>query len=33
MVAKGHCRVIYGDGDQEEEAELDEFYDYRSRYI
>ncbi|GJQ91016.1 zinc finger protein [Tanacetum coccineum] len=31
MVAKGHCRVHYGDGDEEEEAELDEFYDYSSR--
>ncbi|PWA33461.1 zinc finger protein [Artemisia annua] len=33
MVAKGHCRVHYGDGDEEEEAELDEFYDYSSSYV
>lgn len=33
MVAKSHCRVHYGDGDDEEEAELDEFYDYSSSYV
>ncbi|GJY08601.1 cytoplasmic 60S subunit biogenesis factor REI1 homolog 1-like protein [Tanacetum coccineum] len=33
MVAKGHCRVHYGDGDEEEEAEFDEFYDYSSSYV
>ncbi|KAI7735480.1 hypothetical protein M8C21_017838, partial [Ambrosia artemisiifolia] len=32
MVAKSHCRVHYGDGD-EGEAELDEFYDYSSSYV
>ncbi|XP_059459797.1 cytoplasmic 60S subunit biogenesis factor REI1 homolog 1 [Corylus avellana] len=32
MVAKSHCRVHYGDGDDEEEAELEEFYDYSSSY-
>ncbi|XP_062164451.1 cytoplasmic 60S subunit biogenesis factor REI1 homolog 1 [Alnus glutinosa] len=32
MVAKSHCRVHYGDGDEEEEAELEEFYDYSSSY-
>lgn len=32
MEAKSHCRVHYGDGDEEEEAELEEFYDYSSRY-
>ncbi|KAG6643906.1 hypothetical protein CIPAW_08G019100 [Carya illinoinensis] len=33
MVAKSHCRVHYGDGDEEEEAELEEFYDYSSSYV
>ncbi|XP_071698343.1 cytoplasmic 60S subunit biogenesis factor REI1 homolog 1-like [Rutidosis leptorrhynchoides] len=32
MVAKGHCKVHYGDDDDEEEAELEEFYDYSSSY-
>lgn len=31
MDAKGHCKVHYGDGGDEEDAELDEFYDYSSR--
>ncbi|XWS26094.1 hypothetical protein CRYUN_Cryun26dG0001400 [Craigia yunnanensis] len=29
---KGHCKVHYGDGDEDGEAELEEFYDYGSRY-
>ncbi|XP_009800477.1 cytoplasmic 60S subunit biogenesis factor REI1 homolog 2 [Nicotiana tabacum] len=33
MEAKSHCRVHYGDGDEEEEAELEEFYDYSSSYV
>ncbi|XP_050216685.1 cytoplasmic 60S subunit biogenesis factor REI1 homolog 1 [Mercurialis annua] len=33
MAAKGHCKVHYGDGDEEEEAELEEFYDYSSSYV
>ncbi|CAI9275064.1 unnamed protein product [Lactuca saligna] len=34
MVAKNHCRVHYGDGDdEEEEAELEEFYDYSTSYV
>lgn len=33
MGAKSHCKVRYGDGDDEEEAELEEFYDYSSSYI
>ncbi|XVE71366.1 hypothetical protein DITRI_Ditri10aG0144600 [Diplodiscus trichospermus] len=33
MAAKGHCRVHYGDGDEDEEAELEEFYDYSSSYV
>lgn len=32
MVAKSHCKVHYGDGGDEEEAELEEFYDYSSRF-
>lgn len=33
MVAKSHCKVHYGDGDDDEEAELEEFYDYSSRFF
>ncbi|OIW03057.1 hypothetical protein TanjilG_19337 [Lupinus angustifolius] len=33
MVAKGHCKVHYGDDDDEEEVELEEFYDYSSSYV
>ncbi|KAJ7966061.1 cytoplasmic 60S subunit biogenesis factor REI1-like 1-like [Quillaja saponaria] len=33
MAAKSHCKVHYGDGDEEEEAELEEFYDYSSSYM
>ncbi|KAF3455967.1 hypothetical protein FNV43_RR00610 [Rhamnella rubrinervis] len=33
MAAKSHCKVHYGDGDEDEEAELEEFYDYSSSYV
>ncbi|CAD5319393.1 unnamed protein product [Arabidopsis thaliana] len=33
MDAKGHCKVHYGDGGDEEDAELEEFYDYSSSYV
>ncbi|KAI3987860.1 hypothetical protein MKX01_020974 [Papaver californicum] len=33
MVSKGHCKVRYGDGGEDEEAELEDFYDYSSSYI
>ncbi|KAL1315112.1 hypothetical protein HN51_041894 [Arachis hypogaea] len=33
MEAKSHCKVHYGDGDDEEEVELEEFYDYSSSYV
>ncbi|EOA26377.1 hypothetical protein CARUB_v10023355mg [Capsella rubella] len=33
MEAKGHCKVHYGDGGDEEDAELEEFYDYSSSYV
>ncbi|PHU01526.1 hypothetical protein BC332_31313 [Capsicum chinense] len=33
MEAKNHCRVHYGDGDDDEEAELEEFYDYSSSFV
>ncbi|XP_051137106.1 cytoplasmic 60S subunit biogenesis factor REI1 homolog 1 isoform X2 [Andrographis paniculata] len=33
MEAKSHCKVHYGDGTEEEEAELEEFYDYSSSYV
>ncbi|KAI3890097.1 hypothetical protein MKW92_012585 [Papaver armeniacum] len=33
MVSKSHCKVRYGDGGEDEEAELEDFYDYSSSYI
>ncbi|KAL9442760.1 hypothetical protein AB3S75_016183 [Citrus x aurantiifolia] len=33
MEAKRHCKIHFGDGDDEEEAELEEFYDYSSSYM
>ncbi|KAL6549701.1 Cytoplasmic 60S subunit biogenesis factor REI1 2 [Orobanche minor] len=33
MEAKSHCKVHYGDGSEDEEAELEEFYDYTSSYV
>lgn len=33
MEAKSHCKLHYGDGDDEEDAELEEFYDYSSRFL
>ncbi|XP_061364331.1 cytoplasmic 60S subunit biogenesis factor REI1 homolog 1 [Gastrolobium bilobum] len=33
MAAKGHCKVHFGDGDDDEEVELEEFYDYSSSYV
>ncbi|PIM99869.1 C2H2-type Zn-finger protein [Handroanthus impetiginosus] len=33
MEAKSHCKVHYGDGSEDEEAELEEFYDYSSSYV
>lgn len=33
MEAKSHCKLHYGDGDDEEDAELEEFYDYSSSYV
>ncbi|CAA3007192.1 cytoplasmic 60S subunit biogenesis factor REI1 homolog 1 [Olea europaea subsp. europaea] len=33
MEAKSHCKVHYGDGGEDEEAELEEFYDYSSSYV
>ncbi|KAL8063682.1 hypothetical protein ABFX02_01G042700 [Erythranthe guttata] len=32
MEAKSHCKVHYGDGSEDEEAELEDFYDYSSSY-
>lgn len=32
MDAKGHCKVHYGDGGDDEEGELEDFYDYSSRF-
>lgn len=32
MEAKSHCKLHYGDGDDDEDAELEEFYDYSSRF-
>ncbi|CAA2955226.1 cytoplasmic 60S subunit biogenesis factor REI1 homolog 1 [Olea europaea subsp. europaea] len=33
MEAKSHCKVHYGDGSEDEEAELEEFYYYSSSYV
>ncbi|CAH9120124.1 unnamed protein product [Cuscuta epithymum] len=33
MEAKSHCKVRYGDGGDDEDAELEEFYDYASSYV
>ncbi|KAF9616177.1 hypothetical protein IFM89_028953, partial [Coptis chinensis] len=33
MLAKSHCKVRYGDGGDDEEGELEEFYDYSSSYV
>ncbi|CAN6176981.1 unnamed protein product [Urochloa humidicola] len=32
MDAKGHCKLRYGDGD-DEDADLEDFYDYSSSYV
>ncbi|XP_066372770.1 cytoplasmic 60S subunit biogenesis factor REI1 homolog 1-like isoform X1 [Miscanthus floridulus] len=32
MHAKGHCKVRFGDGGDDEDADLEDFYDYSSRY-
>ncbi|KAL3613845.1 hypothetical protein CASFOL_041919 [Castilleja foliolosa] len=32
MEAKSHCKVHYGDGSEDEEVEIEEFYDYSSSY-
>jgi len=31
MHAKGHCKVRFGDGGDDEDADLEDFYDYSSR--
>ncbi|CAN6173399.1 unnamed protein product [Urochloa humidicola] len=33
MNAKGHCKLRYGDGGDDEDADLEDFYDYSSRYV
>uniref|UniRef100_A0A1D1YCW8 Zinc finger protein C550.15c n=1 Tax=Anthurium amnicola TaxID=1678845 RepID=A0A1D1YCW8_9ARAE len=33
MIAKGHCKVRYGNGGDDEEVELEEFYDYSSSFV
>ncbi|XVF89486.1 hypothetical protein PTKIN_Ptkin19aG0133800 [Pterospermum kingtungense] len=33
MAAKGHCKVHYGDVVDDEETELEEFYDYSRSYV
>ncbi|CAH2077369.1 unnamed protein product [Thlaspi arvense] len=33
MEAKSHCKLHYGDGDDDEDAELEDFYDYTSSYV
>nr|CAD1827442.1 unnamed protein product [Ananas comosus var. bracteatus] len=33
MAAKSHCKLRYGDGGDDEDADLEEFYDYSCSYI
>lgn len=33
MIAKGHCKLRYGDGGDDEEGDLEDFYDYSSSYM
>ncbi|KAK1317670.1 hypothetical protein QJS10_CPA05g02355 [Acorus calamus] len=33
IIAKGHCKVHYGDGGSDEEGELEDFYDYTNSYV
>jgi hypothetical protein len=33
MDAKGHCKLRYGDGGEDEDADLEDFYDYSSRFL
>uniref|UniRef100_A0A453SRS8 C2H2-type domain-containing protein n=1 Tax=Aegilops tauschii subsp. strangulata TaxID=200361 RepID=A0A453SRS8_AEGTS len=33
MDAKGHCKLRYGDGGEDEDADLEDFYDYSSSYV
>ncbi|XP_020592231.1 cytoplasmic 60S subunit biogenesis factor REI1 homolog 1-like [Phalaenopsis equestris] len=32
MIAKGHCKLRYGDGGDDEDGDLEDFYDYSSSY-
>lgn len=31
MIAKGHCKLRYGDGGDDDDGDLEDFYDYSSR--
>jgi hypothetical protein len=33
MDAKGHCKLRYGDGGEDEDGDLEDFYDYSSRFL
>ncbi|URE49530.1 hypothetical protein MUK42_25421 [Musa troglodytarum] len=33
MIAKGHCKLRYGDGGDDEDSDLEDFYDYSSSYV
>jgi hypothetical protein len=33
MEAKGHCKLRFGDGGDDEDADLQNFYDYSSRFL
>ncbi|KAJ3696219.1 hypothetical protein LUZ60_001596 [Juncus effusus] len=33
MEAKGHCKLRFGDGGEDEDADLEDFYDYSSSYV
>lgn len=33
MIAMGHCKLRYGDGGDDEDSDLEDFYDYSSRFL
>ncbi|XP_008776891.1 cytoplasmic 60S subunit biogenesis factor REI1 homolog 1-like [Phoenix dactylifera] len=33
MIAKGHCKLRYGDGGDDDDGDLEDFYDYSSSYL
>ncbi|XP_074590445.1 cytoplasmic 60S subunit biogenesis factor REI1 homolog 2-like [Curcuma longa] len=33
IISKGHCKLRYGDGGDDEDVDLEDFYDYSSSYV